>query len=64
MEVSRVLLPQGDAATEQPELDRVAANGRARVFHLRALDEAEHHEPLDLRVHGIDGLDDGLLAAL
>jgi hypothetical protein len=63
VEVTGMFLPQGNAAAEQAEFDRVAADGGTGMLYLGALDEAEDHEALNLRIRGIDCLDDAFLAA-
>ena len=63
LEMAGMLLAQGDAATEEAKLHRVATDRRARVLNLGAFDEAQNHKPLYLGVGAIDCPDDALLAA-
>jgi len=63
MEKPGVFLPQGNAVAEKPEFDRIAADGGACMFDHGALDQAQDHEALHLRIRRVDGPDDAFLAA-
>ena len=49
--------PQRDRGAIDPKLERIAAERAAQERELRALDEAEHHQPLHGGVRGLDRLD-------
>jgi len=61
--VPGVLLAQGYAVAEQAELYGVSTDRRARMLDFGALDEAQNHESLHLRIGRIHSLDDAFLAA-
>ena len=58
-----MLLSQRNAVAEQPEFNRVATDCRARMLDLGPLDEAENHETQNLRVRGVNSLDNTFLTA-
>ena len=58
----RRLLAKRDTATEQPELQGIAAERGAGQLDDRSLDETERHQALDLRIRGVDRRDNAFLA--
>ena len=63
VKVLSMLLAQRDTATEKPEFHRIATDRGTCVLDFGALHEPKHHQALDLRVRGIDCLDNAFLAA-
>ena len=57
MEMLGLLAAQRDRRPVDPKLERIAAERAAQKAELGSLDEAEHHEPLDCGVSGVDRLD-------
>jgi hypothetical protein len=64
MKSPRLLLAQRDRSPVDPDLERVAAERTAQKHDLGAFDEAEHHEPLDGGVRGLDRFDPSAIAGL
>jgi hypothetical protein len=58
-----MLLAQGDGATEEAKLHRIATDCRARVLNFGAFDKAQNHKALYLGVRRVDCPDYALLAA-
>lgn len=63
MEVPCVFLAQGNTTAEQAKFHGVAADCRTLVFNFGTFDQAQHHESLNLRIHGVNEIDDALLTA-
>ncbi len=63
MEVPCVFLAQGNTTSKQAKFHRIAADCRTLVFDLGTFYETQHHEPLYLRIHRINEIDDALLTA-
>ena len=62
-EASGLLLAQRDTAAKQAEFHRITANCTAGQRDFSALDQAEHHQPLNLRIGRINGRDNAFLAS-
>ena len=63
MEVPRVFLAQGNTTSKQAKFHRIAADRRTLVLNLGTLDQTQHHEPLNLRIHCVNEFYDALLTA-
>jgi hypothetical protein len=64
MESARLLVAQRDRGTVDPDLERVAAERPAQEHDLGPFDEAEHHQPLDGGIGGLDRFDAGTITGL
>jgi len=60
----RLLVTQRDRRAENPHLERIPAQRAPQEGQLRPLDEAEHHQALDVGICGFDGLDASPVAGL
>lgn len=52
-----LLAPQRNSTAEEPEFERIAADGPAGKLDLRTLNQPERHQALDLgaiRIHGVN----------
>jgi hypothetical protein len=57
-------IAQRDRGTVNPDFERVAAERPAQERELGALDQAEHHQPLDGWIGGLDRFDTGAITGL
>ncbi|HEX7237387.1 MAG TPA: hypothetical protein VF405_10535 [Gammaproteobacteria bacterium] len=64
MKAARLLLAQRDRSPVNPDLERVASERSAQEHDLGSFDEAEHHQPLDGRIGGLDRFDTGTITGL
>jgi hypothetical protein len=55
---------QRDRSAINPDLEGVAPERSAHEGELGPLDEAEHHQPLDGRIGGLDRIDAGAITGL
>jgi hypothetical protein len=64
MKAPRLLVAQRDCGAIDPDLERVTAQRSAQEHELGAFDEAEHHQPLDGGIRGLDRFDTGAVTRL
>jgi hypothetical protein len=64
VESPRLLVAQRDRGTVDPDLERVAAERPAQEHDLGPFDEAEHHQPLNRGIGGLDRFDTGTITGL
>jgi hypothetical protein len=64
VESPRLLLAQRDGGTVDADLERVASERPAHEEDLGPFDEAEHHQPLDGWIRGLDRFDTGAITGL
>ena len=64
MKAARLLFAQRDRSAVNPDLEWIAAERPAQEHDLGAFDEAEHHQPLNGRIGGLDRFDTGSITGL
>jgi hypothetical protein len=64
VEPPRLLVAQRNRGAVDADLDRVAAERPAQEHDLGPFDEAEHHQPLNGGIGGLDGFDTGAITGL